>query len=214
MKNLKIQVGARATITFSSTTVIFLRDINSSKTATVNYINGSNQTIQAGQVLYTEGTENTLNYIKITSTNNATLIGSGSLSITIKTYPNSTQVNKTLNLTLVNNPSPLVINLTYNSKPVAADMVLSTPNRTTRIIRPEDILPNVSDFDGDAITDIMFYGNVSAIRYNGNPYVEGTFIPFIDLSNNLLTVLANDQNEPYDINLQYSVKDAQGNTSN
>ena len=214
MKNLKIQVGAKATITFSSTTVIFLRDINSSKTATVNYINGSNQTIQEGQVLYTEGTENTLNYIKITSTDNATLIGSGSLSITIKTYPNSTQVNKTLNLTLVNNPSPLVINLTYNSKPVATDIVLSTPNRTTRIIRPEDILPNVSDFDGDAITDIMFYGNVSAIRYNGNPYVEGTFIPFIDLSNNLLTVLANDQNEPYDINLQYSVKDSQGNISN
>ena len=214
MKNLKIQVGSRASINFSDVNILFIRDINSAKTATVNYNNGSNQTISAGTVLFTEGTEGSLNYIKVTNTSNVTLLGAGSFSISIATYPNTTQANKQITIPLVSNPSPLKINLSYNSKPVATDIVLSTPNRTTRIIRPEDILPNVSDFDGDAITDIMFYGNVSAIRYNGNPYVEGTFIPFVDLSNNLLTVLANDQNEPYDINLQYSVKDAQGNTSN
>lgn len=199
---------------FTAITVPFIRDTSTTKTATVNYSNASGQTLTANQVLLEEGTPNNLGYLKISNKNDVTLNGTGVFTIEIEHYPTYNEVNKSKDVTIAGNPSKLTINFVYNSKPVTNDINLTTPNRTDKVIKSTDILPNVSDFDNDAITEIALYGNVSSFRYMGSPYTEGTFIPISSLSNDSLKSVANDQNDSYTVTVQYRVKDSNGNISN
>lgn len=214
MKDLIINIGSKPVINFNTVTLMFIRDVNSTKTGIVNYSNASGQVLTADQILYTSGVEGSLGYIKIISINNTVLNNTGTFNISVATYPTTIETNKSISINLFSNPSPLVINLIYNSKPVTTDITLETSNRTDRIIKPEDILPNVTDYDNDSISQIALFGNVSSIVYNNAPYIAGTYINMIDLTNNLLKCTALDQNESYTVNLQYRVKDSQGNTSN
>lgn len=214
MKDLIINVKAKDFMTLLPTTVKFVREVNVTKEIIVSYEGGTDQQLNANAVLYTQGTEGSLDYIKVINKDNFTANGNGSFPILVSTYPNAFQINKTINIDIFSSANPLALSFIYNSIPVTNNVILEAENRVPRVILAEDILVGVTDFDGDSITDVMLYGNVSGFLFNGNPYVAGTPISVAELNNELLTTIPLDQNDAYTMTCQYKVKDSAGNISN
>lgn len=211
MSNLKLIIREKRYLVFTPANVTFIRGDSSSKNVAINYSNGSNQTLTAGQELYVSGTVGNQGYLSVKVTNNTILSNSGSLLVTITHYPSASQTAQTINFNY--DGSQVQIVFSYNSLPVTSNINLNTNNRTSYVIKTDDILSKVTDFDGDAITAVSLSTNVTGYVYKGVAYVAGTFVPMQDIADGFLIYAPLNQNGEYSKTVKYSVKDSFGNTS-
>lgn len=215
MSNIVINVAAKEFINFSPVTVTLIREQSNSVPTTLNYSNGTGQTMTAGQVLYTVGTSGTPGYLQVVVANAVTLNGSGTINIVVNSLPTATQANQTISPTF--DQSTITINLVYNSKPVTSDVNISLANRGTHGFTTAEFVASYTDFDGDGLAEIMATGNVDGYEYdttgsgNWQPYVAGTWIAVNNIVR--LRYVALNQNAAYTKSNPWYAKDSQGNIS-
>ena len=211
MKELKIKVLGKTKISFTNATLSFIREEQTTKELTISYQNGTGQSLTANQILFTQGTNNQIGFLQIKVLNNSVLNGNGTFTISVTNYPTSSEVNAAKSITI--DGSVLSISFYYNSRPVTNDIEISVFNRTVKVIDATVFLNNFTDYDGDSISEIAFYGDVSNIKVDGVSYVEGTYISLSLFSSNKVTYTPNDTDNPYEVSLTYKIKDTAGNTS-
>lgn len=91
-----------------------------------------------------------------------------------------------------------------------SDFTVSLNNRQNYIFKVLDFTSHYSDINGDTISSVYFYGNVSNLRYNNIGYVENTEIPISDIQAGKVIFIAPTQNAESSININYKVKDNKG----
>lgn len=215
MANIVINVAAKIFINFSPMTVSLIREESNTAVVNLNYTSGTGQTMTAGQILYTVGTQGNPGYLEVRVNNNTTLSGSGTIPLTVSSFPTATQANQTV--TFQFDQSTITLNLTYNSRPVTSDVTISMANRATRGFTTAEFLAAYTDFDTNAMTEMKAEGNMTGYEYDANgtnnfaPYVSGTWIPVNNISR--LRYVALNQNAAYNKTNPWYAKDSQGNIS-
>jgi hypothetical protein len=204
-----INVAAKVFLVFNTPTVSLKREVSNTKTSAITYSNGSGQIIPNGHIFVNQGTVGQPGYLKISTTSQVTLMGSGSIPIQVESLPTATQADQTV--PFLYDGSNGGVNLTYNSNPVTEDVIVDIPNRGSHTFTTAEFLAKYTDFDGDVMTEIMAQGNVTNYLFNGVPYTSGTWIPVNDID--LLTYTGADQNTAYQQSTPWFAKDAQGNIS-
>lgn len=207
MALLRIQVASKEFIEFTPINLNFIREEDVSVNSSIPYTNGSGQEMLNGDVLYETGTEGVFGFIRVKANGATTLGASGNLPITIEHYPSAIQAANALSFTY--DGSTIIINLTYNSRPVAEDVIIPLANRGVKTFSAADF--DYSDSDLDPITEIALFGAVDGYEFNGALYIAGTWIPVGDL--NLLTYVALDQDGAYNKDVTWKAKDINGNIS-
>ena len=91
-----------------------------------------------------------------------------------------------------------------------SDFTVSLNNRQNYIFKVLDFTSHYSDIDGDTISSVYFYGNVSNLRYNNIGYVENTEIPISDVQAGKVVFNAPNQDALSSININYKIKDNKG----
>lgn len=207
--NISFSVGAKTFLTFSTPTVALMRSVSNNETANINFTNGTGQVIASGTILVNQGTVGQPGYLKVTVNATVTANGSGVIPIMVNSLPTDTQQNQTVSYTIDGTTSN--INLTYNSNPTTQDVVIDLDNRSTHNFTTAEFLSKYTDFDSNAMTEIKAEGNVSNYKYNGAPYVSGTWIPVNNISQ--LSYTGANQNGAYVQTTPWFAKDSQGNIS-
>lgn len=209
MAILRLKVAAKILITFGEVYLDFIRGTSTTKTYTVSFSNGTGQSLTAGQVLYSTGTQGQSGYLAVRSSDNKTLSGSGTMSVTVEHYPTTTEGNKVVTVTY--DQSPLKVNLTYNSVPETTDIIIDVQNRTTKTFALADFTGHYTDYDSDQLSEIALFGDVTGYKYNGADYVVGQWITAANIG--LLTYVPIDQNAYYEKDVTWKAKDINGNIS-
>lgn len=204
-----ITVAEKVFLVFSTPTVNLIRSVSNSKTANIGFTNGTGQVISNGTVLVNQGTVGQPGYLKITTTSTVTAGSSGNIPISVSSIPSGTQANQTVNYTL--DGSNGSINLTYNSNPVTSDIVINLPHLGSHTFTTAEFVAHYTDFDSDNLVEIKAESPVNNYKYNGAPYVAGTWIPVNNV--NQLTYTANNQITAYSQTTPWYAKDSQGNIS-
>ena len=91
-----------------------------------------------------------------------------------------------------------------------SDFTVSLNNRQNYTFKVLDFTSHYSDINGDTISSVYFYGNVSNLRYNNIGYVENTEIPLSDIQAGKIVFNAPNQDALSSININYKVKDNKG----
>ena len=91
-----------------------------------------------------------------------------------------------------------------------SDFTVSLNNRQNYTFKVLDFTSHYSDRDGDTISSVYFYGNVSNLRYNNIGYIENTEIPISDIQAGKVIFKAPNQDTMSSININYKVKDNKG----
>lgn len=207
MALLRFQYAEKIDIILSDISLSFIRGESATQSnVAINYANGTGQTIAMGQVIYTAGTIDTPNYLRIVSEDIYSLTGSGSFEVSVTHYPSSTQAAQTVNYTF--DGTVANINLDYNSKPVASDVVIAKANREPHVFAPTDF--TYSDYDGDVMASIAIYGTVTGYTLDGIPYVAGTWVTVDELLDDKLVYTPLDQDAYYEKDNTYKVQDING----
>lgn len=215
MGKIIFNVGEKIYLNFSPISANLIRQQNNTVPVSLNYTSGTGQTMTAGQVLYITGTAGQSGYLEVRSTNNSTLNNSGSVPLTIYSFPTSTQANQTVSFTF--DESNISLNLTYNSKPVTSDINIALPNRGTHDFTTAEFMNAYTDFDSDAMTEMMATGTMTGYTYDVNgtgnytAYTAGTWIPVNNVTR--LRFKAANQNSAYVQSNDWFAKDSQGNIS-
>ena len=208
MAILTFQIIPNISIEFSEVYVSFLRNESQTKTLLIPFINASGQTFSIGQVLYEIGTVGTVGYISVKSTSSVTITDSGFLSVDITIYPSSTEINDAIVFFV--DSSAVKISASYNSRPEIEEVVISNiPNRTPIELEESSFISSYSDFDGDQISKIAIFGDVTDFEYYGSPYLAGEFIDIVEVPNILFT--PKDQDAYYEQDNTWQAKDINGN---
>ena len=106
----------------------------------------------------------------------------------------------------------ITYNMTLDTVGEIFDFYIEKDNRINTVFAASDFINHYTDINGDTITHIAFFNDVSRIRYQGLPYVANTWIPIQDLvSNNLLIFLAPPIDTEEINTLSYRVKDNKNN---
>ena len=108
-------------------------------------------------------------------------------------------------------------NITYNLNINIPDTLgtisaftITLNNKQNYVFKVLDFTSHYSDVDGDTISSIYFYGNVSNLRYNNIAYIENTEIPISDIQAGKVVFIAPNQDALSSININYKVKDNKG----
>lgn len=108
-------------------------------------------------------------------------------------------------------------NITYNLNINIPDTLGTIRDFTVTLSNKQDYTFNVLDFtshyydvDGDSISSVYFYGNVSNLRYNNIGYIENTEIPISDIQAGKVIFKSPNQDIMSSININYKVKDNKG----
>jgi hypothetical protein len=215
MSDIIINVAAKEFIVFSPTTVNLIREQSNSVPTTINYSNGTGQTMTTGQVLYTVGTSGSPGFLEVVVQNGLTLNGSGTINLIVNSLPTATQTNQTISPLF--DQSTITINLTYNSKPVTSDVNITLANRGIHGFTTAEFVNSYTDYDSNALAEIMATGNVDGYEYDVNntgnwvPYTASTWIPVNNITR--LRYVALNQNAAYTKSNPWFAKDSQGNIS-
>lgn len=212
MKPLKIRVAEKIYVVFSTESVNFLRGSQAVKEVVYSFSNGIGQTIAAGEVFYTSGTDGSSNYLQVKSAAAYTLNGAGNISLSVTHYPLANATNKSINFDIAGTNVTLAI--AYNSAPVVQEIVINTGNRTPYIFTSDDFLDYISDVDNDTITDIQLIGDLTGYTLNDQKPVSGVWISIDDIDSGLLKYTPLDQDAAYEKTVDYNARDINGNVSN
>ena len=215
MANIVFNVAGKVFLNFSPISAHLIREKSNTVPVTLNYTNGTGQTMTAGQVLYTSGISGQLGFLEVVVNSTTTLTGTGSVPLTVNSKPTATQANQ--NVPFDFDQSTITLNLTYNSIPQNTDINLTTANRTEYVFKVTDFTNHFSDFDGDSLAEVMAMGTMTGYLYDVNgtnnflPYAPGTWIPI----NNVVRLKFKpaDQNAAYSQSNPWFAKDSQGNIS-
>lgn len=171
----------------------------------VAYTNGNGAALTAGQVL-ANYTANGIS-LKVTSSTNQTLVGSGNLRIAIQHISSPTTSNSSHTVTYTTGTITGTVNISYLYRPTTNDIIIEdVDNRGTVYILNSQILARVADLDG-SVTHIAFIGDVTGLYISNTPYVAGTWILISDLADNVLNYRATDTDASYTKQIEYKVKD-------
>ena len=183
--NLTVNVAAKIIANFSPVTVELIRGVSNSKTVTVNYTNGNNQTVTAGQVLYTIGTQGQPGYIRAYVQNTTVLSQSGgSFNVVVVAFPYATVSGNPASVNYTIDSGVGVINFTYSSAPVVQDINVNTNHNTPVFFTPTMFTSKFTDLDND-VTQVRSMADPDSLvgyKLNGNDYT-GTWINISDVSN-------------------------------
>ena len=91
-----------------------------------------------------------------------------------------------------------------------SDFTVTLNNKQNYTFKVLDFTSHYSDVDGDTISSVYFYGNVSNLRYNNIAYIENTEIPISDIQAGKVVFNAPNQDALSSININYKVKDNKG----
>lgn len=214
LANLTINVAEKLIPNFSPVTVELVRGISNQKTVTVAYTNGNNQTLSAGQTLYTVGTAGQPGYIRAYVQNSLVLQSSGSFNIVVVSIPYSTVSGNPSSVNYTIDSGNGVINFTYSSAPVVIDIDLSTPFNTPIFFTPTMFTSKFTDLDND-VTQVRAMADPDALlgyKLNGVDYT-GTWINIADTANLAYypdVALTNAHTKKN----RWQAKDSKGNESN
>ena len=215
MANIIINVAAKVFISFAPMTVNLIRNQANNVPVSLNYTNGTGQTMTANQVLYTVGTINQPGYLEVRVNSATTINNSGSVPLTVYSYPTATQANQTVTFDF--DGSTITLNLIYNSLPVTSDVVISIPNRGTHDFTSQEFVNSYTDFDSDALAEIKTETPITGFLYDLNgtnnyvPYAAGTWIPVNNITR--LRFQGANQNPAYQQLTPWFAKDVNGNIS-
>jgi hypothetical protein len=214
MGNIIFNVAGKIFLNFTPITADLIREEDNTVPVTLNYTNGIGQQMTAGQVLYTVGTAGQPGYLEVRVNTTTTLTGSGTVPLTVYSHPTATQAAQSVPFDF--DQSTITLNLTYNSKPVTNDVNVSIANRGTHDFTTAEFLAAYTDFDSDAMTEMMATGTLTGYEYDANgtnnyvPYTGG-WIPVNNIAR--LRYKGADQNAAYTQSNPWFAKDAQGNIS-
>lgn len=93
-----------------------------------------------------------------------------------------------------------------------SDITFDDPNRYSRTFTATDFNTHFTDPDNnDTIATVAFFGNVSTLWYNGNPYIADTEIPLSEINAGNVFHRAPDVNQLVTTVINYRIKDSNGN---
>ena len=210
MAIIQFIIKPKPEIIFEDLYATFISGESQDKEFYLHYSNATNQSFTDGQVLYESGIVDTVGYVSVISKHTGVLSGDGSFLVSITVYPNSTQSANIIPFQI--DGSDVNINASYNSKPEVNEITTPIINRTTTALSVSDFNNAYFDFDGNALTSIAIFGDVSGIEYNGIPYVAGTWVEIFNIPEIKFTPL--DQNAYYVKSNTWKAKDSNGNVSN
>lgn len=208
---LRFRVAEKQEIVFSTAYVEFIRSMTATKLVDIPYSNGTGQTVVSGDILYLYLTPGVDGYIRIVASSNQTLSGSGLLNVSMTHTVSSTQANQNINFSF--DSSPITIQASYNSKPIAEDIIKDVDNRTTYIFLNTDFTDAYEDFDSDSLSEVAVFGIVTGYELNGSPYVEGEWIPMTTISAGNFQYVSLSQDAYYEKDNTWKAKDINGNIS-
>jgi len=209
---LRFRIAAREDLVFSNTFIEFIRGTTTTKILSIPYTNGSGQQVLFGDVLYTHLSPGVDGYIQITAASNQTLSGSGVLDVNLTHTVSATQGDQNINFDF--DSSPIIIGVSYNSKPIAEDIIKDIENRSIYTFLNTDFTDAYEDFDLDSLSEVAIFGVVTGYEFNGSPYIEGTWINMSDVSSGNLKYVSVDQDAYYEKDNTWKAKDINGNISN
>lgn len=97
---------------------------------------------------------------------------------------------------------------------IIEDFSIVKENQENHIFSATDFLNHFIDIDGDSISTVSFFINVSRLRYNGVAYTEGQEIPISDIQAGKLVYLAPITELEDSISLSYNIRDTNNNIVN
>lgn len=185
---------------------------NNVSTKSIRVVNNCNTDfLLSGKTLFTQ--QDNLGST-FTASINATTI-SANTTVDIPVYYNGvykgTDISPVYTFTL--NGYNITYNLNINIPDTLGDIndfTISLNNRQNYTFKVIDFTSHYSDIDGDTISSVYFYGNVSNLRYNNIGYVENTEIPISDIQAGKVVFNAPNQDALSSININYKVKDNKG----
>ena len=221
MKTLTLKIKGNNTIgnciTVNNTssytdTIIKNQQYNNVSTKSIRVINNCNTAfLLSGKTLFTQ--QDNLGST-FTASINDTIIGANA-TVDIPVYYNGiykgTDISPVYTFTL--NGYNITYNLNINIPDTLGDIsdfTVSLNNRQNYTFKVLDFTSHYSDIDGDTISSVYFYGNVSNLRYNNIGYVENTEIPISDIQAGKVVFNAPNQDALSSININYKVKDNKG----
>lgn len=215
LANLTINVAEKIIPNFAPVTVELIRGVSNQKTVTVSYTNGNNQTLTAGQTLYTVGTAGQPGYIRAYVQSTVVLGSSGgTFNVVVVAIPYSTVSGNPASVNYTIDSGNGVINFTYSSPPVVIDIDLSTPFNTPIFFTPTMFTSKFTDLDND-VTQVRALADPDALtgyKLNGVDYT-GTWINIADTANLAYypdVALTNAHTKKN----RWQAKDSKGNESN
>lgn len=208
---LKFKVARAEEIVFGSPFLEFLRGTTSTENVGLNYSNGTGQTLAINDILYTYLTPSDDGYIQVRSAGNYTMTGSGTINLSVTHKVSATQTDQNINFNILG--SPVTLQLVYQSKPVASDVIIDIPNRTEYVFNLSDFQDQYSDFDNDAMSHVAVFGNTTGYFLNNIPYNAGDWISVNDIDNGLFKYVPLDQNAYYEKDNTWKARDVNGNES-
>ena len=185
---------------------------NNVSTKSIRVINNCNTAfLLSGKTLFTQ--QDNLGSTFTATINDTTILANTTVDIPI--YYNGvykgTDISPVYIFTL--NGYNITYNLNINIPDTLGDIsdfTVSLNNRQNYTFKVLDFTSHYSDIDGDTISSVYFYGNVSNLRYNNIGYVENTEIPISDIQAGKVVFNAPNQDALSSININYKVKDNKG----
>lgn len=185
LANLTINVAAKIIPNFTPVTVELVRGVSNQKTVTISYTNGNNQTVSAGQTLYTTGTAGQPGYIRAYVQSTVVLNpAGGSFNVVVVSIPYATVSGNPASVNYTIDAGVGVINLSYSSAPVVVDIDLSTDHNEPIFFTPTMFTSKFTDLDSD-VTQVRAMADPDALvgyKLNGIDYT-GTWINIADTVN-------------------------------
>ena len=193
-------------------TIIKNQQYNNVSTKSIKVINNCNKAfLLSGKTLFIQ--QDNLGST-FTASINETTIGANA-TVDIPVYYNG--VYKGTDISPVYTFTLNGYNITYNLNINIPDTLgtisaftITLNNKQNYVFKVLDFTSHYSDVDGDTISSIYFYGNVSNLRYNNIAYIENTEIPISDIQAGKVVFNAPNQDALSSININYKVKDNKG----
>ena len=185
---------------------------NNVSTKSIRVVNNCSTTfLLSGKTLFIQ--QDNLGSTFTASINDTTILANATVDIPV--YYNGvykgTDISPVYTFTL--NGYNITYNLNINIPDTLGDIsdfTVSLNNRQNYTFKVLDFTSHYSDIDGDTISSVYFYGNVSNLRYNNIGYVENTEIPISDVQAGKVVFNAPNQDALSSININYKVKDNKG----
>ena len=185
---------------------------NNVSTKSIRVVNNCNTAfLLSGKTLFTQ--QDNLGSTFTASINDTTIEANATVDIPV--YYNGvykgTDISPVYTFTL--NGYNITYNLNINIPDTLGDIsdfTVTLNNKQNYIFKVLDFTSHYSDVDGDTISSVYFYGNVSNLRYNNIGYTENTEIPISDIQAGKVVFNAPNQDVLSSININYKIKDNKG----
>lgn len=216
MANIIFNVAAKIFLVFTPLSTSMLRGQSNSIPLTLSYSNGTGQSVNNNEVLFTQGTVGQPGYFQVLSQQTKSLTGTGTLNILVNSFPSTTQADGSTIFQY--DGSNVTINVNYNSLPENSDIIIGLDNREIYDFTTAEFMTAFTDYDGNnTLSEVQINGTTTNYSYDLNgtnnylPLTSGTWIPINNVTR--IRYTGADDNAAYNQTNPYKVKDENGNIS-